>query len=304
MLKKYRAEKFLKSFCPFLANPPQGKVVTLENFARWTCQPFHIWKNGVILHQGWVWTLREGKNLLQVSDWNPMNQIVLQSTAWGLKMHWQCAYWRAGSFKYSTQDIIYLNQSPGKIFTNSRLNIFWQSWAWFLILSTYFCSNFAFLAARAALLVSAVSSVIIGRTSHSKGQFNSRKFPGADIWPVLWYSPLLLDQITFFGGEGWPNLKWPHTNIGKTIWADQPADHIWDHFKGISQIWSQSGQSGQLYIAGAISPGMWGVFIGFYPGLCFTFFYLLGFWLPPLFYIPTSRTKGRGIGQFKKGRTK
>ena len=193
--------KILRSFCPFLANPPQGKVVTLENFARWTCQPFHIWKNGVILHQGWVWTLREGKNLLQVSDWNPMNQIVLQSTAWGLKMHWQCAYWRAGSFKYSNEDITYLNQCPGKIFTNSRLNIFWVSRARFLILSTYFCSNFAFLAARAVLLVSAVSSVIIGRTAHSKGQFNSRKFPGADIWPVLRYSLLLLDQIIFFWGR-------------------------------------------------------------------------------------------------------
>ena len=69
-----------------------------------------------------------------------------------------------------------------------------------MILSTYFCSNFAFLAARAALLVSAVSSVIIGRTSHSKGQFSTRKFPGADIWPVLRYSPLLF-QIIFWGKD-------------------------------------------------------------------------------------------------------
>ena len=118
--------KILRSFCPFLSNPPRGKVLTLENFARWTCQPFHIWKNGVILHQGWVWTLREGKNLLQVSDWNPMNQIVLQSTAWGLKMHWQCAYWRAGSFKYSTEDISYLNQYTCKIFPNISENAYWK----------------------------------------------------------------------------------------------------------------------------------------------------------------------------------
>ena len=181
--------KISQILLPFFGESPSRESCDSWEFCSVNLPTISHLKNGVILHQGWVWTLREGKNLLQVSDWNPMNQIVLQSTAWGLKMHWQCAYWRAGSFKYSTQDIIYLNQSPGKIFTNSRLNIFWQSWAWFLILSTYFCSNFAFLAARAALLVSAVSSVIIGRTSHSKGQFNSRKFPGADIWPVLWYSP-------------------------------------------------------------------------------------------------------------------
>ena len=173
------------------------------------------------MHQGWVWTLREGKNLLQVSDWNPMNQIVLQSTAWGLKMHWQCAYWRAGSFKYSTQDITYLNQCPGKIFTNSRLNIFWVSRARFLILSTYFCSNFAFLAARAALLVSAVSSVIIGRTSHSKGQFSTRKFPGADIWPVLRYSPLLF-QIIFWGKDDqifMSSYQYQQNNMSGSAWS-------------------------------------------------------------------------------------
>ena len=228
------------------------------------------------MHQGWVWTLREGKNLLQVSDWNPMNQIVLQSTAWGLKMHWQCAYWRAGSFKYSTQDITYLNQCPGKIFTNSRLNIFWVSRARFLILSTYFCSNFAFLAARAALLVSAVSSVIIGRTSHSKGQFNSRKFPGADIWPVLRYSPLLF-QIIFWEKDDQicivlvPISAKQYKRISLIIFESILAEFPKFGHK-VARVASSTslerfplGRSEYLLVFAQC------------PYLCFTFFYLLGF---------------------------
>ena len=117
---------------PFFGESPPRESCDSWEFCSVNLPTISHLKNGVILHQGWVWTLREGKNLLQVSDWNPMNQIVLQSTAWGLKMHWQCAYWRAGSFKYSTEDISYLNQYTCKMFpNNSLLKILWQGKAWF-----------------------------------------------------------------------------------------------------------------------------------------------------------------------------
>ena len=145
-----------------------------------------------------------------------------------------------------------------------------------LILSTYFCSNFAFLAARAALLVSAVSSVIIGRTSHSKGQFSTRKFPGADIWPVLRYSPLLF-QIIFWEKDDQICI------VLVTISAKQYERISLIIFENILAEFPKFGHK-VARVASSTSLERFPLGRSEYllvfaqcPYLCFTFFYLLGF---------------------------